>query len=52
MMRPMFNNHLSKQNPYKPLYDNGVRTGLVVRESDSRSGDPGSILSRVGVLFP
>ena len=28
------------------------RTGLVVRESDSGSGDPGSILSGVGVLFP
>ena len=30
----------------------GGRTGLVARESDSRSGDPGSILGRVGVLFP
>ena len=30
----------------------GERTGLVVRASDSESGDPGSILSRVGVLFP
>ena len=28
------------------------RTGLVVRASDSGSGDPGSILRRVGVLFP
>ena len=28
------------------------RTGLVVRVSDSGSGDPGSILGRVGVLFP
>ena len=28
------------------------RTGLVVRGSDSGSGDPGSILGRVGVLFP
>ena len=27
-------------------------TGLVVRASDSESGDPGSILGRVGVLFP
>ena len=27
----------------------GVRTGLVVRALDSGSGDPGSILSRVGV---
>ena len=30
----------------------GERAGLVVRASDSRSGDPGSILGRVGVLFP
>ena len=30
----------------------GERTGLVVRASDSGSGDPGSILRRVGVLFP
>ena len=30
----------------------GERTGLVVRTSDSGSGDPGSILGRVGVLFP
>ena len=28
------------------------RTGLVVRASDSGSGDPGSILGLVGVLFP
>ena len=28
------------------------RTGLVVRAYDSGSGDPGSILGRVGVLFP
>ena len=28
------------------------RTGLVVRASDSGSGDPGSILGQVGVLFP
>ena len=27
-------------------------TGLVVRALDSGSGDPGSILGRVGVLFP
>ena len=33
------------------LYSRG-RTGLVVRASDSGSGDPGSILGRVGVLFP
>ena len=30
----------------------GERTGLVVIASDSGSGDPGSILSQVGVLFP
>ena len=30
----------------------GGRTGLVVRASDSGSGDPGSILGRVSVLFP
>ena len=30
----------------------GERTGLVVRASDSELGDPGSILGRVGVLFP
>ena len=28
----------------------GVRTGLMVRASDSGSGDPGSILGRVGVF--
>ena len=32
--------------------DCGERTGLVVRASDSGSGDPGSILGQVGVLFP
>ena len=32
--------------------EEGGRTGLVVRASDSGSGDPGSILDRVGVLFP
>ena len=30
----------------------GGRTGLVFRASDSGSGDPGSILGRIGVLFP
>ena len=30
----------------------GGRTGLMVRASDSGSGDPGSILGRVSVLFP
>ena len=29
---------------------NGGRTGLMVRASDSGSGDPGSILGRVGVF--
>ena len=29
----------------------GERTGLMVRASDSESGDPGSILGRVGVLL-
>ena len=33
-------------------YNYWGRTGLVVRASDSGSGDPGSILGRVGVLFP
>ena len=32
------------QNPYRG------RTGLMVRASDSGSGDPGSILGRVGVF--
>ena len=32
--------------------DVGGRTGLVVRASDSGSGDQGSILGRVSVLFP
>ena len=35
-----------------PLFLRGERTGLVVRASDSGSGDPGSILGRFGVLFP
>ena len=30
----------------------GEHIGLVVRALDSGSGDPGSILGRVGVLFP
>ena len=41
---------------YVTLYNHSVklgeRTGLVVRASDSKSGDRGSILGRVGVLFP
>ena len=36
----------------KPNSDIGERTGLMVRASASGSGDPGSILGRVGVLFP
>ena len=31
-------------------YTFGGRTGLMVRASDSGSGDPGSILGRVGVF--
>ena len=34
------------------IFEKGERTGLVVRALDSGSGDPGSILDRVGVLFP
>ena len=33
-----------------PTYCFGGRTGLMVRASDSGSGDPGSILGRVGVF--
>ena len=36
----------------KPRIKGGGRTGLVVRASDSGSGDPGSILGWVGMLFP
>ena len=32
------------------LISDGGRTGLMVRASDSGSGDPGSILGRVGVF--
>ena len=32
------------------LSSSGGRTGLMVRASDSGSGDPGSILGRVGVF--
>ena len=39
-----------KENTNQKLVEG--RTGLVVRASDSGSGDPGSILGRVGVLFP
>ena len=33
---------------FRPCW--GGRTGLIVRASDSGSGDPGSILGRVGVF--
>ena len=33
-----------------PTFFLGGRTGLMVRASDSGSGDPGSILGRVGVF--
>ena len=42
----IFNIVVSDQVRYKP----GGRTGLMVRASDSGSGDPGSILGRVGVF--
>ena len=32
------------------IYKEGGRTGLMVRASDFGSGDPGSILGRVGVF--
>ena len=35
---------------YKSIFVYGGRTGLMVRASDSGSGDPGSILGRVGVF--
>ena len=38
--------------PSKTQTSLGEGTGLVVRASDSESGDPGSILGWVGVLFP
>ena len=39
--------------PFLKQYQfSGGSTGLMVRASDSGSGDPGSILGRVGVLFP
>ena len=34
------------------FFGRGGGTGLVVRALDSGSGDPGSILGRIGVLFP
>ena len=48
-MNLTFNTHIPALTQLLVL---GERTGPVVRASDSRSGDPGSILSRVGVLFP
>ena len=33
-----------------PPFGKGGRTGLMARASDSGSGDPGSILGRVGVF--
>ena len=35
--------------PFLILYEGGALAYVVVRASDSGSGDPGSILSRVGV---
>ena len=35
---------------YNYIWYIGGRTGLMVRASDSGSGDPGSILGRVGVF--
>ena len=40
------------QDYFTYIKTSGGCTGLVVRASDSGSGDPGSILGRVGVLFP
>ena len=37
---------------YEIIKSQGERSGLMVRASASGSGDPGSILGRVGVLFP
>ena len=46
-------NKRTSRKQYAPhFFKEGGRTGLAVRASDSRSGDPGSILGRVGVLFP
>ena len=47
--------NVTKQNPtgFAVLWLTfilGGRTGLMVRASDSGSGDPGSILGRVGVF--
>ena len=40
------------KNDNNQIKEGGGHTGLMVRASDSASGDPGSILGRVGVLFP
>ena len=47
----IINSIIRKNCPLKSSYV-GERTGLVVRALDSGSGDPSSILDRVGVLFP
>ena len=47
---PVLCDPLTHSNIY--TLNTGERTGLMVRASDSGSGDPGSILGRVGVLFP
>ena len=39
-------------NKFFCLIEDRGRTVLMVRASDSGSGDPGLILGRVGVLFP
>ena len=48
----MKSNRLKCLHQHILLKRGGGRTGQVVRALDSGSGDPGSILSRVGVLFP
>ena len=39
-----------KHQIFQKVGGGGERTGLMVRASDSGSGDPGSILGRVGVF--
>ena len=41
---------MATYSSHRLIMGNGGRTGLMVRASDSRSGDPGSILGRVGVF--